>query len=388
MSPHAELLAARATALCTPLEGSGGITIVPVTAALARTEAPASYRQLTQVLKVHEEIPLDDLAPHLESIGYERHDPVEMAGEYSIRGGILDVFPPEQEQPVRIEFFGDEIESIRRFDAESQRSIHKLSECVLQPLTEFQKSRAMLAALAEHVREQGARPDMPVEGRTFRGLGELVPAVRAATNRLLDFQQNPLVMIDEPELTRLRPNGTGRIQRAAGLRGNQSGATIFEWHEFAGWREKRDVLEMRQIEIATDTSDSFHIPTRPSMAFHGNLQVAIREAKTLIEAGTRMAFFAPTAGEMERMADVFSEYCGAVSDRSRRRASPRISCGTGTIAAARGVALIRGDVAHGTVFQEGRPGYLRRGRSVRRLRDCGETRQIARSALSPPISSI
>ncbi len=61
--------------------------------------------------------------------------PVEMVGEYSIRGGILDVFSPEQEQPVRIEFFGDEIESIRRFDPESQRSIHKLNECVLQPLT-------------------------------------------------------------------------------------------------------------------------------------------------------------------------------------------------------------------------------------------------------------
>ncbi len=51
-----------------------------------------------------------------ESIGYQRHDPVEMAGEYSIRGGILDVFPPGQDEPVRIEFFGDEIQSIRRFD--------------------------------------------------------------------------------------------------------------------------------------------------------------------------------------------------------------------------------------------------------------------------------
>ncbi len=54
--------------------------------------------------------------------------------------------------------------------------------------------------------------------------------------------------------------------------------------------------------------NSFYISSRPSMAFHGNLQVAIREAKTLLESGWRLAFFAPTAGEVERLADVFNEY--------------------------------------------------------------------------------
>ena len=118
---------------------------MPVAAALSRTESAAILPAAHADLRLHEEMPLDDLAAHLESVGYERRDPVEMAGEYSIRGGILDVFPPGQDEPVRIEFFGDEIESIRRFDPESQRSIHKLNECVLQPLTEFQKSRALLA---------------------------------------------------------------------------------------------------------------------------------------------------------------------------------------------------------------------------------------------------
>ena len=155
MSPHAEILATRATALCQLANGYSGITLAPVAAALSRTEAPPYYRQLTQNLRVKDEVPLDDLAAHLESVGYERRDPVEMVGEYSIRGGILDVFSPEQAQPVRIEFFGDEIESIRRYDPESQRSIHKLNECVLQPLTEFQKSRSLLAAGTART---GARP--------------------------------------------------------------------------------------------------------------------------------------------------------------------------------------------------------------------------------------
>src|SRR5207248_3057940 len=69
----------------------------------------------------------------------QRREPVEMVGEYSIRGGIVDVFPPEASHPVRIELFGDEIESIRRFEVESQRSVLKLESCTLLPLTEFPK---------------------------------------------------------------------------------------------------------------------------------------------------------------------------------------------------------------------------------------------------------
>ena len=170
MSPHAEILAARAAALAGWRTGTAASCSRPWRRRFRASKPPQYYRQLTQTLRVHDEMPLDDLAAHLESIGYERRDPVEMAGEYSIRGGILDVFSPEQAQPVRIEFFGDEIESIRRFDPESQRSIHKLNECVLQPLTEFQKSRALLAELAEHLREAGLRGrDLPLSGEPFAG---------------------------------------------------------------------------------------------------------------------------------------------------------------------------------------------------------------------------
>ncbi len=178
MSPHAEILATRAAALDRLANGTAGILVLPVTSAMGKLSPPAYYRQLTLTLKVHEEISLEDLAAHFESIGYEKRDPVEMVGEYSIRGGILDVFSPDQPQPVRVEFFGDEIESIRRFDPESQRSIHKLNECVLQPLTEFQKSRQLLSNLADRLREAGMRSrDLPDGGEPFAGWELLAPAV-------------------------------------------------------------------------------------------------------------------------------------------------------------------------------------------------------------------
>jgi transcription-repair coupling factor (superfamily II helicase) len=358
MSPHAEILSMRATALSQLANGSTGITLAPIAAALSRTEAPHYYRQLTQTLRVHDEVPLDDLAAHLESVGYERRDPVEMVGEYSIRGGILDVFSPEQTQPVRIEFFGDEIESIRRFDPESQRSIHKLNECVLQPLTEFQKSRPLLAELANHLREAGLRGrDLPANGDAFSGWELLLTAVRPRKSSLLEFFDKPLILIDEPEATKSAADRLWtRLRETGDATRVDPASAMLDWDEFLGLTADRSVLEMRQLDIgeigqvsSQTEGDTFHISTRPSMAFHGNLQVAIREAKTLLESGNRLAFFAPTSGEVERLADVFGEYAVPYQiDLRGERVPEYLQQRSQSLNA--GVALIRGDVARGTVF--------------------------------------
>jgi len=358
MSPHAEILATRARALSQLANGHGGILLAPIAAALARIEVPSYYRQLTQTLKVREEVPLDDLAAHLESVGYERRDPVEMVGQYSIRGGILDVFSPEQAQPVRVEFFGDEIESIRRFDPESQRSIHKLNECVLQPLTEFQRSRPLLADLANRLRESGVHErDLPASGETFAGWETLLAAVRPRQSSILEFFDRPLVVIDEPELTQAAADRLWtRLREPAHAGAIVPEAAMLDWAEFGELAAKRGtLLEVRQLgfDDAAGEGDSYRIPSRPSMAFHGNLQVAIREAKTLLEAGTRLAFFAPTSGEVERLADVFGEYSIPYRiDLGGEQVPEYLRERTQSLSA--GVALIRGDVARGSVFPEGR----------------------------------
>jgi transcription-repair coupling factor (superfamily II helicase) len=123
LSPHAELCEQRAIGLWRLATQRVPITILPVTSALLRVEPAQFYRQLALKLRVGEETPLDEVVAHLESIGYERREPVEAVGEYSVRGGILDVFSPEAAKPVRIDLFGDQVESIRRFDPESQRSV-------------------------------------------------------------------------------------------------------------------------------------------------------------------------------------------------------------------------------------------------------------------------
>jgi transcription-repair coupling factor (superfamily II helicase) len=144
LSPHAEICEQRATGLWRLATQRVPITVMPVAAALMRIEPGDYYRQLALKLRVGDELPLEEVVAHLESIGYERREPVEMVGEYSVRGGILDVFSPEAPKPIRLDLFGDQVESIRRFDVESQRSVLKIEDCTLLPLTEWQKSRALL----------------------------------------------------------------------------------------------------------------------------------------------------------------------------------------------------------------------------------------------------
>ncbi len=354
LSPHAEILSSRAATLDKLAHGKGGILVLPVAAAMSRMEPSLYYRQLTLSLKVGEEIGLDDLVAHLQSIGYTRRDPVEMVGEFSVRGGIIDVYPSDQSQPVRIEFFGDEIEEIRRFDPETQRSIHKLNECVLQPFTEFQRSNELLVRLADHLRNLGVRGrDLPV-GETFAGWEMMTSVVRPRESTILDFFERPLLVIDEPEMT----SGAAdrfwtRLETSNWAVFVKPEQATFRWEEFLERAHKGDILEVRELDpIGMDEQRiGFEISTRPSMAFHGNLQVAIRESKTLLEAGRRLAFFAPTTGEIERLADVFSEYSVPYQlDLGSERPPEHLRQRAKSTGSA--VALIRGDIAKGVVFNE------------------------------------
>ena len=196
LSPHNEIEETRAVGLWRLSSHKIPITVAPVASALLRTEAPEFYRQLALVLRTNEEIPLDDLVQHLESIGYEKREPVEMVGEYSVRGGIFDVFPAEASRPVRVEFFGDTVESIRQFDVETQRSVLKVDSATLLPLAEYPHSRPLLRQLAEAAEKIDLELSNP--GEIFPGWEFLVPLVRPRSHNLLSLTRDALVILDEP----------------------------------------------------------------------------------------------------------------------------------------------------------------------------------------------
>ncbi|GEN58007.1 transcription-repair-coupling factor [Halolactibacillus alkaliphilus] len=131
-----ELKSQRIKALADWTKKESGVLIAPV-AALKRVLPPKDYwEKFTLSFALGEDIPLNQALTQLVLMGYERVDMVEAPGEFSMRGGILDVYPMTEENPLRIEFFDEEVDSIRYFQADSQRSLHKLNEVFIYPNTE------------------------------------------------------------------------------------------------------------------------------------------------------------------------------------------------------------------------------------------------------------
>ncbi len=127
--------AAERALVCHALAGAGPVVVVATPAALgASVLAPDVFRERTFTLAVGASMDREELLQRLETAGYERVDTVVEVGQWSLRGGIVDIFAPTHERPVRAEFFGDEVESLRLFDPTTQRSIEALQEMTVLPL--------------------------------------------------------------------------------------------------------------------------------------------------------------------------------------------------------------------------------------------------------------
>ena len=209
LSPHPELQEERATALWKIATGKASIVVSPVAATAILLRSADYYTELARILRRGESFDVENLLAHLNTVGYESADVVEMPGQYALRGGILDVYSPEAERPVRIEFFGDEVESIRRFDPASQRSSNPMDEALLLPLTETPVSDHLLGAI--HTRLSGKRitgTEEIVEAAVRAGGVTVFPGwefyapVAGADRTIFDLLPSAAVLLDEPDLLR------------------------------------------------------------------------------------------------------------------------------------------------------------------------------------------
>ena len=207
LSPHPEIQEERATALWKISTGRASIVVTPVSATTIFLRAPGYYADLARILRRGETFDLEKLLQHLNTVGYVSTDVVEMPGQYATRGGILDVYSPEADRPVRVEFFGDEIESMRKFDPTSQRSSNPVDEIVLLPLTETPVNEELLGAI--NARLSGKRiagtPEAVEQAAHDSGAGvfpgwEFYAPVAGANHTIFSLMPEARVFLDEPEI--------------------------------------------------------------------------------------------------------------------------------------------------------------------------------------------
>jgi len=327
LSPHPELQEERATALWKIATGTASIVLTPVAAAAIRLRAADYYSDLARTIRRGESVDTSALLAHLNTVGYTPADVVEMPGQYALRGGILDVYSPEAERPVRIELFGDEAESIRRFDPASQRSSNPLDEALLLPLTETPVSEELLGAI--HARLSGKRitgSEEIVEAAirssgvtTFPGW-EFYASVAGAESSIFDLLPRAAVLLDEPEqLKQELDRFWSRVEEAHERSGvgnlvRPEDVYLPGAESLDDWWEKTNALPGASLEhLGITTSDDGAQPeiaflSQPAPRFHGAVPALLEEVKKLTSDGSQVLLAVPNTGEVERLADVFTEY--------------------------------------------------------------------------------
>ena len=153
-SPHQDIISERLKCLASISGATDGLLILPISTLLQKVTPPEFIHARSLCLKIGDISEPAELREKLAYYGYRNVSQVEEHGEFALRGSILDLFPMGCEVPYRIEFFDDEVESIRSFDVENQRSLEKLTEINLLPAQEFPLDQQGIKTFRQNFRER------------------------------------------------------------------------------------------------------------------------------------------------------------------------------------------------------------------------------------------
>ena len=291
LAPHLEVASARARALTGLTTGSARLVIASARALPPRLSDPARFAEASLFLKPGIEIDPQILRERLVDAGFVPEDPVDQHGEFFVRGGVVDLYPASEAQPIRLEFIGDIIESVRQYDAATQRSLKALDAITLSPQRDllpkpgFDDSAE--AALAGEADDRSA---------------SFIAYARRAGATVLVYE------IDDVTQKGISLEEQWRQSAADALARNPS-TPDFEhfaqpWDEIAGWLDKA----RRISQLALDDTDDVHVPCQPVVEYRGRLGDWVDEIRRAQERGETTVFVAATQGRAERTMELLAGY--------------------------------------------------------------------------------
>ena len=205
-SPHQDLVSERLATLHEIRNGACDVLVVPATTALVRLAPPSFLAAYTFFFRQNEKLDEARLKAQLTLAGYSHVSQVMSPGEYSVRGGLIDLFPMGSALPYRLDLFGDEIETIRTFDADTQRSLYPVREVRLLPGREFPMDEAARTRFRSRWRErfEGDPSRSPVykdigSGIASAGIEYYLPLFFDETATLFDYlpDDGPLALVGD-----------------------------------------------------------------------------------------------------------------------------------------------------------------------------------------------
>ncbi len=281
-------------------------------------------------LQAGDDAPLEEVVEALAAAAYARTDLVERRGEFAVRGGILDVFSPTEEHPLRLEFWGDTVEDIRWFKVADQRSLEVAEHGLWAPpcrellLTDAVRERA--AALADQLPGAADLLEKLAQGIAVEGMESLAPALVDGMETLLDLLPDGAVLVAcDPERVRTRAHdltATSQEFLDAGWANAASGNAVpidlasvlgtASFRTLAELREQARDLGVRWLDLTPfagdDEGDTLDLGLEISPTFRGNTEEAVAELRRLVADDWSVLVATEGAGLAKRIAEVLAEH--------------------------------------------------------------------------------
>ena len=279
MNPHFRVAAARARALHAAARGTARLIVASAAGLLPRVSPPERLLRASLAITSGTEIEPLDLADLLVDAGFTRGDPVEEHGSFTIRGGIVDVFPAGDLEPARIEFVGDMVESLRRFDPATQRSTGPTDQLLIVPVRErFDEGGATLPVI------------------DFLGASR---GVRVIVSEYEQVEERARKVRDQLDAS----------HQDAGARGHVVALPPTE--AFVAWEDvegrTRGMPRLEELAVGED-GPARQVSCQPAMEFRGRVSDWVAEIREARQRGDTILFVADNHGRAERTVEILREY--------------------------------------------------------------------------------
>jgi len=298
--------------------GGGPAVIVATVESLVRRVPPKDFLLKKGVsLSAGQEYPFDDIIETLVSYGYSREHRVESYGQFSVKGGIIDAYLPTHENPVRLDFFGDTLESVREFDPESQISLARIEGATIYPRRELVLSESEHRVLVKTLKEAARRGLMVPESLAdergalsaeIPGIEDLFPAQMDAVSVLSYFDDTRRTILIEPmELLAERERIVAAFEEL--YRRKHGSSFCLEPAQLLA-PEALDEVQAGaiRVQVFTTTREAIAWRMRGIPNFRGKIKQVREELSRRIDEGWRIVVCTAFEGQARRLFDLFGEF--------------------------------------------------------------------------------
>lgn len=329
--------------------GQPVIVVAPVSAAIKKISPHKAFEEKVIKLKLGDIADLEKLKADLVAMGYEFSVTVESHGQFSVRGGIVDIFTPDNDNPYRIELFGDEVDSIRTFNKDTQRSIENLKYVEIYPAEQLTIESEAFERAGRAIAKEYEKQSKKLEASSPEASGKLIELKNSIceyienvsnlqllenyihyfyddTEFIWNYMDDGRVMLDDPErifeILEIRENELKEDFKVLLERGE---AVPKDSALITGTANLKEVLEKRDTVIFTpfpkrvkgiDSFDEIHnINSRQMISFSGNLTLLENEIKSYLKRNYKISIVSNSDARLDNLREMLSriDNCDRIS---------------------------------------------------------------------------